>query len=110
MLEVENYYLFLLAKAVGEGWSHGFGDTKRSFLMARGMTAGGQRFSVKRIDLISRKDHETYVHSVGGLCRLSHRRVLARRWVVHPGPQPRSSARAGAVAAAASRKSRVGSS
>lgn len=43
--EMQSYYFFLLAKSVGEGWDAGFGDTKRLFVMTRGMHAGGQRWS-----------------------------------------------------------------
>jgi alpha-D-xyloside xylohydrolase len=43
--EVANEYFLLLAKAVGEGWEAGIGARKRPFVMTRGMTAGGQRWS-----------------------------------------------------------------
>jgi alpha-D-xyloside xylohydrolase len=43
--EISNYYLFLLAKTVGEGWERGFGDARRPFFMARGMAAGAQRWA-----------------------------------------------------------------
>jgi len=51
--EMENYYLFLVAKAIGQqGWDNkeagtvpGIGEAKRPFIWIRGMTAGGQRYA-----------------------------------------------------------------
>ena len=51
--ENKNYYLFLVAKAIGQqGWDNenhnmppGIGDAKRPFIWTRGMTAGGQRYA-----------------------------------------------------------------
>lgn len=51
--EMENYHLFLIAKAIGQqGWDNengnspaGIGEAKRPFIWVRGMTAGGQRYA-----------------------------------------------------------------
>jgi alpha-D-xyloside xylohydrolase len=43
--EDANYYFFLMAKSVGEGWSQTFGTSKRTFIMSRGMGAGAQRWA-----------------------------------------------------------------
>lgn len=45
LLEHANDYFFLMAKAVGEGWARDFRGAKRPFVMARGMTAGAQRWA-----------------------------------------------------------------
>jgi alpha-glucosidase (family GH31 glycosyl hydrolase) len=43
--EMGAYYFFLLAKSVGEGWDRSFAGAKRPYFMARGMTAGAQRWA-----------------------------------------------------------------
>ena len=43
--EAANLYFFWMAQAVGEGWDKTFGASKRPYIMARGMTAGAQRWS-----------------------------------------------------------------
>lgn len=43
--EAANLYFFWMAQSVGEGWDTVLGGTKRPYVMARGMTAGAQRWS-----------------------------------------------------------------
>jgi alpha-glucosidase (family GH31 glycosyl hydrolase) len=43
--EGANLYFFHMAQAVGEGWDATFAGKKRPYIMARGMTAGAQRWS-----------------------------------------------------------------
>ncbi|HSO39191.1 MAG TPA: TIM-barrel domain-containing protein [Labilithrix sp.] len=43
--ENANLYFFQMAQAVGEGWDATFAGAKRPYIMARGMTAGAQRWS-----------------------------------------------------------------